>query len=214
MAQTRVEHAEQNQHRARQDEGCHYRFQNSVSLSARRGQKIAASLLEVLISLALFSLILGLTALLISSYQRLVRQGRARLAVVQAATVALEDIGQEARESLAVLATGSELGLRRLCHAPGRLPLAYPTPAPALSPAFLPHPAEETVEVYFRVLGDGHLWRQSGGFDGTTRAERLVDRPQQFACSLEANGTLSLLLSLKVEDRVESLRLTIYRPLP
>lgn len=174
-----------------------------------------SSLLEMLISLALFSLILGLTALLLGSYQRLVRQGRERLALSQAAVAVLEDLGQELRESVTVDSLGSDLRFRKLLsQASGRLPDAFPTPPPAPLPAFDPHQPAHLVEVGYRIEADGHLWRRVEAAGGPAQSQKLISSPGRFQVQREPEGTLSATLELRIDQRVEALRLEIYRPLP
>lgn len=156
-----------------------------------------------------------MTALLFSAYRRLDRQGRARLAISEAAGSTLQMVASEVRQSVAVSATGNQLQLKRMpLPAPARLPEAYPSPPPALTPAFQPQDSSQFFLVTYRIESDGNLWRQVDAPGQPPQRQQLLTRPQAFQSTPQSDGTLAVALNVTLEDRVEELRVAVYRPMP
>lgn len=156
------------------------------------------SLLEVLVSMGLFLMIIGLVAALMRGYANITNASERHEASLEAARLAIESARNDI-EAAVVLQEPSfgsgtpddRLSLLRVDAEQVRLPLEMPDPAPA---NWDPYDPATTVEVVYEIDAE-NLWRTSSWQDGTVCRTRIGHGMTGFSASSLPDETIVLNLT-------------------
>lgn len=165
-------------------------------MRARRG----FSLLEVLVSMGLFLMIIGLVAALMRGYAQITNASDSHEASLEAARLAVDSLRNDIEAAVvlqdpafASVTPQARLSLLRIDAEQVRLPLVMPDPAPA---DWDPYDPATTVEVVYEVEGET-LWRTSSWDDGTARRTRIGHGLPGFSVSSLADESIVISLTTK-----------------
>ncbi len=173
------------------------------------------TLFEMLATLALIFLVLGLAGDLFTEYSRTVSFSEAKEATFAAAQTALDRMRLEYCEAIQMVrppagSTANFSELRFFKAHPDdslRLPAALPLPLPA---NWTPFP--ERVEVAYRIQAD-HLLREVR-YAGSQRTQTLARGLNGFSCQNLGEGELLLTLSVIEKFRIRTLQTRSLRLTP
>lgn len=160
------------------------------SCSTRRG----LSLFEAVLTIFLVSLVFYVAADLLHNATSAVRFGDAKSRSAQAVQLGLQRITSEAREAYLLEATGSELRLRKVDPAPGRLPTPVPSP-----PSGTWDPYANSLSVRYFVDGQNRLMREVG-----SSTQLVCEGISGFSSQTLPNGNLEVSVSLNEKNQVRT----------
>lgn len=165
-------------------------------MKTRRG----FSLLEVLVSMGLFLMIIGLVAALMRGYAQVTNASDSHEASLEAARLAVESLRSDIEAAVVLhdpvfgsVTPQDRLSLLRVDAEQVRLPLEMPDPEP---PDWDPYDPATTVEVVYEINGDS-LWRSAGWEDGTVRRTRIGHGVPGFSVSSLADESILISLTTK-----------------
>ncbi|MEW6278398.1 MAG: hypothetical protein AB1758_07255 [Candidatus Eremiobacterota bacterium] len=171
--------------------------------------KRGVTLAEVLLTMFLFILMLGVAGTLVREYSGVLRHSSSKERTLRSALVGLDRIDCELAQAHAVVspATSTPVSLlefRKLDPGAARLP-APPTPVPA---GWAPHDPAYEVTVRYRVL-QGTLIREVVG-GGAPMA--VVQGPQGLNAVLLPNGNVEVSLSIQEDKLLRTLSTEVFLP--
>lgn len=181
-------------------------------MSSRRG----ISLIELMVSMAVMLVVLGVAAGLMREYSSAVRFSSAKAASL-AAQVALQRMVAETREALVMLApassaSGSELRFEKIDPSAGEwIPPVVPDPVPV---SWDPQPAGLVMEVRYFVDGRGTLVREVTPPAGPLQAWDLAPEISGLAVNHATSGLVELELSVQEPGRLRVFAAKVARPVP
>lgn len=164
----------------------------------------AFTLIEALLTGFLLLLLLGVAALLLSDYARIMR-GDERKQTMRNLVAGLERMSAEVRLAQQVTEPGGTLASRltfvRIQPAVATLPPSLPDPLPA---TWNPRPSASLMTVTYEVLGDQLVRTARSG--GLTETELLASDCSGLATQFLPSGNLEMAVSYQEGGAVRSLR--------
>ena len=156
------------------------------------------SLLEVLVSMGLFLMIIGLVAALMRGYAHVTNASDRHQASLEAARLAIESMRNDIEAAVILQdptfgssAPEDRLALLRVDAEQVRLPLEMPDPAPA---GWDPYDPPTMVEVVYEIDAE-NLWRTSTWQDSTVRRTRIGHGLSGFSVSSLPDESITISLS-------------------
>jgi len=177
-------------------------------LGRRLSTKRGLSLVEMLTTLFVASLIMGVIGTLLTQMSRVEHSSRGKDKVLEGMRFALDRIRTEVSSSTSISSPSSGTAVPTLQFSridptvPGRIPSPLPTP-PTL---WDPRDPSYLVSVQYFVQ-DTTLYRQAGSGPQETLAEGVAG----FSCALNGDGTLQVTLSVDNVGVVQPLTSRIWR---